>query len=82
MIDNKEQMAGFDEKKIIDIINFFFVEMMSPNAIHRLRSLIYSYNIDYPDGLDQGVAARARILSLINENLLSIRWFYIVFSRV
>ncbi len=81
MIDNKEQMAGFDEEEAVDITNFFFVEMMGPNAIHRLRSLIRSYSTDHPDGLDQGAAARARTLSLMDENPLSIRRFYIAFSR-
>ena len=80
-VDNKVRTKNFDKLEAIAITNFFFTEVMGPDARRRLVSLITYYNNHKDELVDVGAGARAERLALDIATPPAIRRFYRSFLR-
>jgi hypothetical protein len=79
--DNKPATHGFKVEEATAITNFFFIEVMGPEAHQRLRGLASYYNTYQKDLIDIGAATRAGDLAKDTTNPVEIQRFYSSFYR-
>lgn len=79
--NNKRASESFNNQESVTIANFFF-EVMGPNALNRLRSLVQYYmQVDTETGLDRGSSARAEQLSKNKPASIHLRRFFLAFRK-
>jgi hypothetical protein len=81
--DNRDIKKKFTSVEARDITNFFFVEMMGPNAFTRLQSLVQGYSSARGDGTDRGAATRALAAAQIPlpEKLENVTRFFTTYAH-
>jgi hypothetical protein len=79
--DNRDTAGGFTQEEATEITNFFFTEIMGPNACTRLGALVKSYNRHKEEETDIRLSARADTLARDESTYPPIRQFYRTLAR-
>jgi CRISPR/Cas system CSM-associated protein Csm2 small subunit len=81
---NKKQTVASKKKMlqtVIDVTNFFFNEVMGPDAFQRVASIIADYNARNYNQIGSNAVTRAVYLASINGTPTVIRSFYTSFAN-
>jgi CRISPR/Cas system CSM-associated protein Csm2 small subunit len=81
---NKKQTVASKKKMlqtVIDVTNFFFNEVMDPDAFQRVASIIADYNARNYNQIGSNAVTRAVYLASINGTPTVIRSFYTSFAN-
>jgi hypothetical protein len=81
VINKTTVVEGFTAEQAVELTNFFFDQIMGPNGLSHVASLISYYATHPPGEPDQGLAGRASELAAGDDKPLAVRHFFGTVSR-